>query len=140
MWDKTKAVEYADSHVLDGSHGKCAAYTRMAIEAGGVTLTHHTSAKDYGSSLTAVGFVKVSADHNHNQAGDVGIVQPITGHPHGHMAIFDGKYWISDFKQLYGLYPGNAYRKAKPSYAIYRYQVEWDKNAPSVPTGTVPKS
>lgn len=48
------------------------------------------------------------------------IIQPIPGHPHGHMAMYDGAYWISDFVQYYGFYPGNAYRTAKPPYQIYR--------------------
>jgi len=60
-----------------------------------------------------------------HRAGDVGIVQPIKGHPHGHMAMFDGKHWISDFVQLHGLYPGPGYRTAKPPYAIYRHPLAW---------------
>ena len=37
------------------------------------------------------------------------------------MALYNGDVWISDFKQLHGLYPGATYRKLKPGYAIYRY-------------------
>ena len=122
MWDKDKAVRYLDEHALPQSAGHCAQYVRQAIEAGGMVLTRHLHAKDYGSSLTAVGFIEVPATAALAPlVGDVGIVQPIVGHPDGHMAMFDGTLWVSDFKQMHGLYPGPKYRELKPPVAIYRY-------------------
>jgi len=32
-------------------------------------------------------------------AGDIRVIQPISGHPHGHMQIYTGSGWVSDFKQ-----------------------------------------
>ena len=121
MWNRDVAVAYLNSHAMNASHGRCAEYTRKAVEAGGVKLVRHTSAKDYGSSLRTVGFVSLGQFTGPYEAGDVGIVSPIPGHPHGHMAVYNGDVWISDFKQLHGLYPGATYRKLKPDYAIYRY-------------------
>jgi hypothetical protein len=122
MWEKEKAVTYLDSHAHAQSLGHCAEYVRRAIEAGGVILIRHTSAKDYGSSLTIAGFVPVLATPVLAPlAGDVAIIQPIPGHPDGHMTMFDGTSWISDFKQAHGLYPGPTYRKLKPSVVVYRY-------------------
>jgi hypothetical protein len=122
MWDKAKAVAHLDDNAEDESTGHCAQYVREAIEAGGVQLVHHASAKDYGGSLTAVGFtVAPPTAATAPEAGDVGIVQPIDGHPDGHMAMFDGTLWVSDFVQQHGLYPGPAYRDAKPPFTIYRY-------------------
>lgn len=134
MWDKEKAIATlrTNAPATQPSLGLCARYVRVAIEAGGVKLKHHTSAKDYGDSLLAVGFVKVPEGHYQHQAGDVGIVHPIPSHPHGHIAMFDGDIWISDFRQHHGLYPGAKYRKLKKGYDIYRYQVFWDLGAPSV--------
>lgn len=121
-WNSQKAVEFLQNNAEDHSLGKCAHYVRVAIEAGGVTLIHHISAKDYGQSLITVGFMAIPSDTTYvHQAGDVGIVQPIDGHPHGHMAMFDGIRWISDFVQYHGIYPGPGYRAAKPPYQIYRY-------------------
>jgi len=120
-WNKDKAVDYLNSHANNNSLGRCAEYTRRAIEAGGVKLTHHTSAKDYGSSLLAVGFESLGHKAGGYRKGDVGIVQPIKGHPHGHMAMYNGVIWISDFRQFHGLYPGPGYRAAKPMFTIYRY-------------------
>jgi hypothetical protein len=107
------------------SIGHCAEYVRKAVEAGGVKLFHHISAKDYGTSLVHVGFHKVvhthANAHYHHRAGDVAIIQPIIGHPHGHITMFNGTSWISDFKQYHCVYPGHSYRQEKPPYAIYRY-------------------
>jgi hypothetical protein len=127
-WDIDKAVGYLQKHAQTHSLGHCAQYAREAIEAGGVILERHNSAKDYGSSLVKVGF------QGHSPLnvvkflkGDVVIIQGFKNHPHGHMAMYDGSQWISDFKQR-TLYPGPAYRKSKPSYKIYRYGILWDKS------------
>jgi hypothetical protein len=138
QWDLDKAVQYLRQHKEPGSTGHCAQYVRQAIEAGGVTLHRHGSAKDYGPSLTAVGFQKISSGAGYlHRAGDVGIVQPIPGHPHGHMAMFDGTHWISDFVQMHGIYPGQSYRDAKPAYQIYRHPATWTGiDSPSTSTST----
>jgi hypothetical protein len=124
-WDKSRAITHLRSHARPHSLGRCAQYVREAVEAGGVTLQRHEDAKDYGGSLIRVGFIKVvqtRADSTYLQrAGDVAIIQPISKSPYGHMTMFDGTYWISDFKQLYGLYPGPTYRSERPPYAIYRF-------------------
>lgn len=137
MWDAQKAVKHLDTHARAASHGQCARYVRGAVEAGGVTLARHTSAKDYGSSLTKVGFVSQGALATGFRAGDVAIIQPIKGHPHGHMCMYDGRHWVSDFKQMHGLYPGASYRKHKPAYAVYRYPgVDIGGSAAVQPTST----
>jgi len=124
-WDEAKAVSYLVGHAQPNSLGRCAEYVRKAVEAGGVTLIRHASAKDYGQSLLVVGFQKIVSTHAdanyHHLAGDVAIIQPIAGHPNGHMTMFSGQYWISDFVQYHGVYPGQSYRTAMPPYAIYRY-------------------
>ncbi len=56
------------------------------------------------------------------ETGDVVIMQPfVGGRPEGHMAMYDGSVWISDFKQR-GIWPGTGYRLYKPNYVIYRYK------------------
>lgn len=121
MWDIDKAVKFLDSHAGPKSHGRCAEWTRRAIEAGGVVLARHTLAKDYGSSLRNVGFVSQGQLASGYRAGDVVIVDGIGGHLSGHMAMFDGSAWVSDFKQPNGLYPATAYATAKARFTIYRY-------------------
>lgn len=119
-WDVDKAVKHLQTSAAATSQGMCAKYTRQAIEAGGVTLARHNSAKDYGPSLEAVGFQALNYSPAAFKKGDVAIIDAFAGHPHGHMMMYDGTQWISDFKQR-TFYPGAAYRKAQPSYTIYRY-------------------
>lgn len=75
-------------------------------------------AKDYGSSLVGAGFYEV---HGDPQPGDVVVIQATGAHTAGHMAMFDGQIWISDFRQLHGFYPGPEYRIHRPAYKIYRH-------------------
>lgn len=138
MWNNRASVSYINSHVESKSHGKCAAYVRRAVEAGGVKIKippprigGSASACDYGPSFEAVGFKPVysytgsgptdTAAIPGQQVGDVVVIQPIDGHPHGHIALFNGTHWVSDFIQLRGFYPGQQYRKIKPAYILYRY-------------------
>ena len=125
MWDVDAAVRYLDAHAELQSTGWCARYVCRAIAAGGISLVLRESAKDYGPSLLAVGFKRIVVDaavvNYKPQKGDVGVVQPIPGEPHGHMAMFDGAIWVSDFKQDSGVYPDAHWRRMQPSFAIYRY-------------------
>lgn len=117
-WDPNAAANRAEQRSRSTSQGRCAQYVREAIEAGGIVLSHHRDAKDYGSSLENAGFSRVSGTP---QKGDVIVIQPAPGHPHGHMAIYNGSIWISDFMQRNGFYPGPAYRTARPGYQMYRH-------------------
>jgi hypothetical protein len=116
-WDKESAVSYLRWHAESTSHGRCARYVREAIERGGVPIIRTYSAKDYGDSLKHAGFQEVSG---FPERGDVIVIQSIDGHPDGHMAMFDGEQWISDFKQPSGFYPSRAYRVVQPPYKMYR--------------------
>src|SRR5205823_6936766 len=129
MWDKEKAVQYLTSHANVTSLGRCAEYTRKAIEAGGLVLIRHISAKDYGLSLRSVGFLPLGYDPRVYLPGDIVIIDGFEGHPHGHMAMFNGNSWISDFKQR-ELYPGPAFRKHRPHYTMFRYGILWDSAKP----------
>lgn len=121
-WDCEKAVKYLQENAENTSVGMCAKYVRKAIEAGNVTLTRHISAKNYGSSLIAVGFVELNfTPASGYSKGDVAVIQPPPKTLHGHMQMYDGSQWISDFKQR-DFWPGPTYRKKQPSYAVYRYR------------------
>ncbi len=125
MWDVQKAVQYLNQHAEPSSKGYCARYVKKAISAGGDISDWPSivSAKDYGSALLARGFQVISGQ-NDFIAGDVVIIQGFNksdfpageikkDHPHGHMAMFNGQQWVSDFKQNNGYYPGGDYRKSK---------------------------
>jgi hypothetical protein len=111
-WNAELAATYVRIHALGHSSGNCAHFVRVAVAAGGINLAITHFAKDYGNNLLLAGFQVVAT--NPLLAGDVVVIQPIPGHPAGHMALYDGSVWISDFKQYHGFYPGPAYRQIKP--------------------------
>ena len=120
-WDKRTAVNFAKAHAGSQSQGRCAEYTRKAIEAGGIILGRTFHAKDYGSILENAGFSTIGA-YETPREGDVVIIQPYSGgNPSGHMAIFDGIDWYSDFRQR-DIWAGPGYRSTRPSYKIYRHK------------------
>jgi hypothetical protein len=115
-----RMVDYLRRHARSRSTGKCAAYVRRAIEAGGVgRLQRRAAAKDYGPSLIAAGFKEVVTTGGLCEKGDVVVIQACKGHPRGHMAMYDGSRWISDFVQS-GLYPSARYRKEWTDFKVYR--------------------
>jgi len=137
----TAAANHIEANATETSQSKCAKRTREAIEAGGKKLdipkptvpgSNSASAKDYGPSLEKAGFepvansstydpsAPVSNSIYHPQQGDVVVIQPYSGgKPHGHMQMYDGKKWTSDFTQR-GFYPGSGYRQNRPPFVIYR--------------------
>jgi hypothetical protein len=120
-WDLKKAVAHLRANAQPESKKLCGQYTREAIEAGGVKLQRQNSAKDYGPSLKAVGFDEHAGEPPGGYtAGDVAVITSFEGHKHGHMQMFDGAAWISDFKQR-DFWPGAAYRKTQPAFKIYRF-------------------
>ncbi|MCY2968357.1 MAG: CHAP domain-containing protein [Planctomycetota bacterium] len=133
-YDVDAAVRRLIAHAQPKSTGRCAEFVRRAIEAGGIILHRTGSAKDYGPSLRAAGFEPV-ASYGPFLKGDVVIIdgffrqstahgQVLHDHKHGHMAMYDGWRWISDFAQRNHTapgYPGNEYDLARPHFTVYRY-------------------
>lgn len=119
-WRVDDAVRHLIDHAQPASTSDCARFTRQAIAAGGVNLTNTNSAKDYGPSLVGAGFVGLNYCPARYLPGDVVVIQAIARHPHGHMAMYDGSRWVSDFIQR-SMYPGSAYGRDQPEYVVYRH-------------------
>lgn len=117
-----KAVKYIDANAHATSQQKCATYVRKAIEAGGavIPLPRPVDAKDYGPVLAKLGFTKIPAVTYAAQRGDIAVLQPPKGRTSGHIEMFNGSIWVSDFRQKADIYPGPAYRDQQVSYEIYR--------------------
>ena len=124
-------MEASLSHLRTNSlppygNGQCAKFVRKAIEAGGVPINRSLnstpggiqSAKGYGPILTDACFGALPPGAE-PQAGDVAVFPAIPGHSHGHISMFDGTDWYSDFKQN-DIYAGSAYRNTNAPYTIYR--------------------
>ncbi|HID9122344.1 TPA: N-acetylglucosaminidase [Klebsiella michiganensis] len=121
-----------DDHLKYGK-SRCAHYVKVALIQGGLSSRNSgiNSAKDYGPWLLENNFqvvddaVTVHAGNVYSisgqQTGDVVIIQAAPGHSDGHMAMFNGTKWVSDFVQEKGFYPGQAYRNNNIAYKLYRY-------------------
>ena len=121
-WNVDAAVASLQANALANSLGQCAKYVRQAVAAGGIALQRTLSAKDYGPSLNAAGFTEyATVPEGGYRKGDIAVIDSTTGHQHGHIQMYDGSVWISDFKQKVDFWPGTNYRKYLPAFKIYRY-------------------
>lgn len=119
VWNASAAVEYAKKNAQPHSVRKCAEYTRQAIAAGGVNIGNTLHAKNYGPLLERAGFRTIDVTEQ-PRTGDVVIIQPYKGgNLSGHMAIYDGHFWYSDFRQR-DIWSGPGYRTLKPAMKVYR--------------------
>ena len=112
-----------DAEVAAGIKGGiCATYIRQALEAGGInTYGHPRWAAHYGRFLSAKGFSTISLTDYVPDVGDIRVWQPYSSDktPYGHIDMYNGTLWISDFKEN-SFYPGKGYRN-DPIYQIYRW-------------------
>lgn len=123
-FDTDKFVAYLTKNAGKHSQAHCAKSLRLALEAGGAMTTGHpTRAKEYGPTLSRIGFHAIAVETPatfHFQKGDIVVMEPTErGNQAGHIAAYDGKRWISDFVQR-GFWPGPAYEREKPDYVVYR--------------------
>lgn len=138
-----KKLKYGES--------KCARYVKKALIAGGSSVKNSAieSAKNYGPWLIENNFKVVDNTTtvssggvftiSGQQTGDVVVIQAAPHHVHGHMAMFNGKHWVSDFVQEKGFYPAQIYRDNNIAYTLYRYasSINEKKNATTLSKGKI---
>lgn len=106
-WDIDRAVSWINANSLNKSVGSCAKYVRMAIEAGGVsTVGRPVAACNYTGFLPTKGFKHIATLSNKQeqaqfsssnaQKGDIAVM---SHGKYGHICMWNGSQWISDFKQ-----------------------------------------
>lgn len=99
------AAAIASERAAPKSTGKCAMRVRQALEAGGYQEPpgRPGSAYQYATTgfINKYGFERINVDplSYKPQVGDISITDRFNKHKHGHIAIYDGKNWISDFRQ-----------------------------------------
>lgn len=110
-YNLNNAISHLSSNANGSSTGYCARYVRLALEAGGMsTGDRPNSACGYDTWLQSKGFRVVNVTGTYTpQPGDIVVFEAIDGHPHGHIAMYSGQQWISDFVQR-DMYGGSAYR------------------------------
>lgn len=118
-FDLGKTLAYLAQNAESKSTGYCAKYIREALEAGGFnTSGHPSSAHEYDTYLKKMGFVEVDKKNYVPQPGDIVVHEAIPGHSDGHISMYDGSNWYSDFKQK-DMHGGSAFRNSD-NYTILR--------------------
>jgi len=104
---------------VEDSHAKA---IRLALKAGGLnTKGYPLLSKNYGPFLSGLGFSLIASTNYTPKQGDVRVFQPYPGgDPTGHVDMYDGHQWISDFKEA-NFWPGAKYKKYHPDYKIFRW-------------------
>lgn len=94
------AAQIASRSAHSSSRGRCAAYVRKALQAAGYSFTPQSSAYQYANgTLKSAGFVKINTSNYEPKVGDVAVFNRTSKNPHGHIQIYDGNSWVSDFRQ-----------------------------------------
>lgn len=106
------AAAYASKHANARSTGYCARFVANALQAAGYKFTRQGSAYLYASAgiLEGMGFTQIP-NGSQPMVGDVMVIDRFPGNRHGHIQIYDGQNWISDFRQR----SDNPYRQRHPS-------------------------
>lgn len=111
------AAKKAFQAAHDSSIKRCALYVRRALQAAGYKITPQASAYMYANGpLTAAGFQKISKNNYNPQVGDIIVFNRTPKNVHGHIQIFNGNQWVSDFKQPSMMVYGNNHN----GYSIWR--------------------
>lgn len=103
----SKALEWAKNNVGPKSVGRCARYVRSMLEAGGMnTAGRPVSAYQYAGYLPKKGFKHIASlstkseqaawSNSNALPGDIAVM---AHGQHGHICMFTGKQWVSDFVQ-----------------------------------------
>lgn len=94
-FDAGKAASWLIQNSHSSSIGRCAKYVRMGIEAGGIsTAGRPVAAQEYVNFLPRIGFNQIGSGSP--QVGDICV---INHGKYGHISMYCGSQWISDFKQ-----------------------------------------
>ncbi len=97
-----RLISWLDSHAHLHSTHLCAASVRQAMEAAGIQTQDRPpsgDAGDYGPFLLRHGAQVVAQDSWEPKAGDIAVFDRTPDHPAGHIQVFDGQHWVSDFVQ-----------------------------------------
>lgn len=113
-----KAATIATQKANAKSTGYCARYVANALQGAGYKFARQASAFMYASGpLASAGFTKIQ-NKGQYQIGDVMVYGAHGGSGgggiHGHIQIYNGKNWVSDFIQR-SVVPGSNYGRVTPT-------------------------
>lgn len=117
-----RTVDYVSHHANKGSRSMCTWYVMRAMWRGGCPVGI-APAYAYHKILPQIGFEEVSMKGYVPQKGDISVLPRNSQSPFGHIAVYNGKLWVSDYPQS-SIFPGTAYRQSG-KYQIYRIEDSW---------------
>ena len=117
-----KVADYITKNAAPKSRTMCAGYVIIAMWHGGCPIGL-IPAYAYNKTLPQIGFEEIPLKGYKPKKGDISVVPSNSKHPFGHIAVYNGKQWVSDFKQHHIL-PSRAY-KANGKYQIFRATDGW---------------
>lgn len=97
-YDNERAAAFITKYSFNKSHNYCAGWVMAAIIAGGEPCIL-LRACDYKYFLPYIGFEEIKLEGYKHQVGDIVVFPNIGKHKFGHIAMWNGKQWVSDFKQ-----------------------------------------
>ena len=119
QYDVNKATTFITKNANARSKSLCARYVRLALEAGGCkTWGYPLTAKGYSDFLLDLDFSVVEKKGYQKRKGDIVVFNAVKGHPFGHIAMWNGKQWVSDFRQR-SFYVAKGYIDSK-DFQYYR--------------------
>ena len=114
----TATIQHLTDNALSKSSENCASYVANALKAGDFVFNRQTYAYQYWSNeiLTGIGYYEINKTSSYEK-GDITVTENNDYHPEGHIAMWNGTNWISDFVQKSEyVYPSN-----QPPIHYYRY-------------------
>ena len=114
----TYAVIILSNNASNHSLNYCARYVASALQLGGFVFEKQKSAYLYRTNgiLEKMGFIEIKKPSSFNK-GDISLTMNNADHPHGHIAMWNGSNWVSDFVQK----SEYVYKVNQPRIYYYRY-------------------
>jgi hypothetical protein len=122
-YSNDKVIEYVTIHAGKQSKCMCAWYCMRALQYGGCVQCPILPAYAYDKLLPQLGFKQVSRENYKPLKGDISVLPQNQSTVFGHIAIWNGSQWISDYRQK-TIYPNSVYRE-KGEYKIFRNTDGW---------------
>ena len=122
-YSNNKAVDFITNHAEKKSRCSCAGYVMRGMWYGGCPIGL-LPAYAYSKTLPQMGFNEISVNGYKPMKGVISVVPSNKKHPFGHISVYNGKQWVSDFTQGGEILPSKAY-KANGKYQIFRATDGW---------------
>ena len=123
-YNNDKVADYVTKNAEPKSRMMCAGYVVLAMWHGGCPIGPVVlPAYAYSKILPQMGFDEIPIKGYSPKVGDISVLPRNSRHPFGHIAVYNGKIWVSDFKQK-SLYPSKAYQ-ANGKCQIFRISDGW---------------